>query len=339
MKAAIIRITDLLVNCDNPNISRQIQDVMDDLDICEWVEFQDQEALNLLVVQTLMNSIPPEALERSTQDSEASGDDNHPRLRYNVGATVSSIFECKNYLYVAYYVSLEDVLGEDATEENYKNSKINKIGSQLCTASVASDLIIVKQDLSYEVKDLNVATSMSLGDLSEYALQSDLVTIFSHRGLIVDPSGNRSEYFYIQNPLENIIMTESDYEEHYRYHEYEVFNHQLTVFVDCRFNADNSNLNESVSEIVGAKVYGRALVALSRRPEFNENPSFAHLTDDRFDSIHYLRRRSPDTTAYVAKSEKVYMNFDKILDLARNRYSSIDVRSIDSLTEVLNEDR
>lgn len=342
MKAAIIRITESLVNCDRPDIQDQIQDIVDDLDIVEWDNFEDTQSLNLLVLQTLMNSIPKEALERTELDKENEADTEQAqeRLRYNVGATAANIYECRDYLYVAYFVSLEDLVGKDVIdEETYRGNRINRFGSQITSANVASDMVLVRQDLSYEVQDLNIATSMAPGSMVEYSMVRDLATIFYHRGLVVESDGKCAEYHYIQNPLENVIMVEADYEAHYRSHEYEAFNHQLTVFVDTRFNHSNSEINNKASLLAGSKVYGRVLVSLSRRPDFNENPAYADLTDARFDNLLFLRSRNPESTAAVAKSEKVYMNFDKILELAKSRYSGLPIRSAESLNNVLNEDR
>lgn len=337
MKAAIIRITDLIIDCNKTNILEQIQDIVDDLDVFSFIEFKDQESLNFLILQTLMNSIPREDLERTVIDNQTESTDT--RLKYNVGATVANIFESQNYLYAAYYVAFEDLMKNDSNKDSeQKNVKINMFGSQICSADVASDLIIVKHDLMYDVRDLNIATSMSLSNVDEYTFIRDIMTIFNHRGLIIDPDDKKSEYFYIQNPLENIILTESDYEKFYRFHEYEVFNYQLTVFVDIRCNADNSKLNETVSRVTNSKVYGRALLSLSKRPEFRENPDFADLTDTRFDMIMYLKSRGPDTTPSISKSD-AYANFDKILELAKIRYSTISMKSLNSLTNILNEDK
>lgn len=339
MKAAIIKITDFAIDCDRSNILDQINDIVDDFDIFKWEEFQDNESLNLLVLQTLMNSIPKEALEK-TEKNQNSELKEGSRLRYNVGATVVNIYESLNYLYAAFYVSLEDILQKDTIdEEDYKNAKINHFGSQICSANVASDLVIVRYDLMYEVQDLNIATNMNLTNLIQYTMIHDLVTIFQHRGLIVEPNGDTTEYYYIQNPLENVILTDSDYEKHYRFHDYEVFNHQLSVFVDIRCNSENSILNDTVSRITNSKVYGRALLSLSKRPEFTENPDFVDLTDERFESIAYLRSRSPDTTMAISKSDKTYVNLDKIFEVAKNRYSNMVVIPLDTLTIVLNNDK
>lgn len=340
MKAAIIRITDLTINCDKTNILEQIQDIIDDPDVFELVDFDGQESLNFLVLQTLMNSIPREALEKTVKDSRTDTATEDSRLRYNVGATVANIFESKDYIFAAYYVALEDISDtvDDSNTIDTHNTKLNLFGSQLCSAHVASDLIIIKQDLSYEIRDLNIATSMAPSTIVEYTFVRDIATIFEHRGLIVDPTGTKSEYFYYQNPLENVILTDSNYEKYYRFHEYEVFNYQLTVFVDIRCNSNNSTLNEAVSFITNSKVYGPALLSLSKRPDFRENPAFVDLTDSRFDIILFLRSRDPEITKAIDKSDKVYVNFDKILELAKTRYSNVPIRSVQSLVGILNED-
>jgi hypothetical protein len=339
MKAAIIRITDCSVNYDRTDILAQIQDIIDDLDVFSLQEFDNQEALNLLVMNTLMNSIPHEALERSVVDSDHNNEEQSERLKYNVGATVAGIYENHDYLYAAYFVTLEDVLGKESiTKEEFNAANINHFGTQICSANVASDIVVVRQKLNYEVKDSNVATTMSLSNISEYDLVRDLVTIFQHRGLVVESNGDTTEYFYIQNPLENVIMTESDYESHYRYHEYEAFNHQVTIFIDLRYNEENADLNESASQIAGAKIYGRVLVSLAKRPDFSETPPYVDLTDDRFESIRFLRSRSTEIMQNIAKSEKTYVNFDKILNLSKSRYTNLPIKSTSSLIENLNRE-
>jgi hypothetical protein len=330
MKAAIIRITDDYIDFDRTDILEQIQDIFDDPNTFELVDIDvdDPENINAMILKIVMNSVPQKMLE---SDNEV-GDN----LKYNVGVTAMGIHETKNHLYACYFLSIGDLLKTDQlTKEDHDNVNLNRFGSQLTSSDVASDLVIVKHNLSYSVDGHNIKTDMQMDNVLEYTLVRDMVSLFKHRGIIVEADGKRREYHYIQNPIENIIMAESDYEDHYRYHEYEVFNHQITIFVDNRENRDDVNINSIATKLSGHKTYGRVMISLSKMPDFDEMPSFAELTDERFDYIEFLRSRSTELTKSIAKSDKAYVNFDKILEVAKSRYSDRPIKPIEAYSDLL----
>lgn len=325
MKAGVLRITDEVVDCDRTDILEQVRDILDDPENLILIEINDQN-LNELIINTLMNSVPRELLE-NTDNADT---------KYTIGASGIGLCETKNSIYVAYFISLEDLLRKERIDrDDYESSNINRFGSQITSHNVASDVVIVKQRLSYDVSNKNIAASMSADSVTEYSLSQDLTTIFKHRALIVGAnndfeSATLVEYHYIQNPLENVILTDSDYESHYRYHEYEVYNHRITVFVDLRESHNDENLNIVASHITGHKIYGKVLISLSGKPEFNSSAPYTDLTNDRLRLIAAIRSRSTDLTAEIGPSDKEYINFDKLLEIASITHSEIPIRPIET---------
>jgi hypothetical protein len=332
MQIAILRIAEDFIDCDKTNILEQIQDIFCDPTIFELKDIEDEKSKNDIIMDTLLNSVPKTLLE--TKSDETKSD----KPKYNVVATAINIYETDNCIYIGYFISLEDLLKkQNVTKEDY-NSDINIFASQLTSENVSSDMLIIKYNLSYNITGKNISSSMELTNITENTLANDLVTIFRHRALVVASDGSTGEYFYIRNPLENVIMTDGNYEDYYRYHEYEVFNHQIAVFVDIRENQDNSTLNKLASYISGSKVYGKVLIALAKKPMFNEAPSYVDLTDARFNLIHNLRGRSTKITEKFESTDMNYINFDKLLQVSKKKIEDLPIKSVESFENTLNSD-
>lgn len=312
MQVAIIRKTSEYVDCDKTNIQEQIQDIVDDPTI---FELDKTDNIDEFVLKTLMKDKPHQ----------------------HVAATAVGICETEYSVYACHFI--EKTVDVDL-------ELINAFGSQLVSTTVVSDLIIAKYDLSYNTEShnesINISTKSNLSNIVEYNLVRDLVSIFKHRAVEVDVdvdididvNGEFKEYFYIQNPLENIILEDPNYKDNYRYHEYEVFDYRLTVFVEVLDSLKPPKpLNKFASQLTNVKTYGRVFLSLSKQPEYNETPPYADLTNKRLELIHFLRSRSTEITKTIPRSDKSYLNFDKILELAKIRYLDMPIRPISILED------
>jgi hypothetical protein len=331
MKVAIIKITDMSIDCDRVDISDQLEEILEDQDIFVFENISDTDSLNELLMSTLMNSVPKDKIiSHKKTDSDN---------KYSITCSTSSFYESKDFLYTINYVSLEDIMkAESITKDEFVKSglKTNIFASQLASTIVVSDAVIIRWKLSYDIKDSNVSTKTDIGDVSEYLLMSDLIPVFKHKGLIITADKDMKYFEYIQQPLENIIMTDSDYEKHYRYYEYEVFNHILMVSVDIRPDIHNSKYNSVISQLTGSTVYGDVLVSISKRPVFNELPSYIDLSTDLFNNIYFLMARSHELVKPIATSDTTYFNFFKLLELSKNKYSKLPLSQISA--EILNKE-
>ena len=321
MKAAILRITDEVVDCDKANIYEQVKDILEDPENLTIADVMDAE-VNDLIMNVLMNSVPREYLENKDDASS----------KYSIGASGIGMCETKDSLYAVYFIALEDLLRKtEITESDYRSVTINRFASQITGQNVASDMVIVKQNLKYSVDGKNVSTQMEYTNLNEYSLIQDITTIFLHKGIIANVDGTTSSYEYIQNPLENVILAEGDYEKNYRYHEYEVLNHRISVFVDMREEKNDNNINATASHITGHRVYGKALISLSRRPEYGSDAPYSDLTERRLKLIVDIRSRTTDSTQDIGGNE--YVNFDNLLELSAAECANLPISPVLSYLE------
>jgi dGTP triphosphohydrolase len=343
MKAAIIKLNNTHIDCVRTDVLEQIQDILEDSDICTMRDITDHDSYNALVMDTLLKSVPLELVEsidsvesNKSQADPNSADQNPSRMKYNITSTMAYVYEDRDYAYLCSFVSLEDLLHKDTiTEEEYKtHSKthsMNIFASQLTSSNVASDAIIVKLKIDYTIVKYNIASKMDYSSIVEYQFARDLESVFKHRGIVLSASGDKTGYFYIQQPLENVIMTDADYSKHYRYYEYEVFNHIVVMYIDIRESNANSadRINKTASELAGSTVYGDVLLSLTKKPMFDEQPSFISLSDKTFSMIHFLMSRSHDVLKLPGSATE-YINFYKLLELSQQRYADLPVRQISS---------
>lgn len=306
-KVGILYKTDEHVDYNRTNIREQIEDILDDPNNLQFKEYQSEEEMFKII-----------------HDSLGSPD---------VGVTACNIYETKDVLYAGYFIDYTEFINHDRTEEEQKehakNVQLHIFGSQLTSHHVTSNLVIVKKKLEYVVDGNNVKTKTVPDTVTRYELTDILEKIYVKDGVVVDTDGQLSQYQYIVNPLEHLMMTDNDYEEHYVYHEYEVYNHVMMVIVDVREN--NGTLNKTATLLCNKPVMGKVFVALYRKPEFNENPPYASLSIDRFNSILNIRKRSAELTTGMDNSSKEYVNFEKILQLENEKHSNIKVLQTDQI--------
>jgi len=315
MKAVIIYNTKASINFDKTNIKEQFDDYFDDPDIFDMKDFKDPESMFTLISKTL----------------------NHG----NKGVTASNIWEDKNYIYEGYFIDITEVLNLHETESDSKKSipvpkiDMNVLGSQITSQHVTSNLVIIKNKLSYEVKDNNIKTIKTPCDLTRLDLLETMETLFIKTGLNVSVDGNIKPFKYIMNPLENEILSDNLYQKHYVLHEYEIYNHVVIIIADTR--EINGKLNKTASYIANCPVNGNVIIALYKKPEFDESPPYVSITSQKLNDILFIRQRSPASTTGLTNSNHEYVNFEKLIELEKLKHKDKPIITIENIKgELLN---
>lgn len=323
MKGIVIFNNDEQINCDKTNIREQIQDIFDDPNVISFREFNDELSM-MSTIHTILG-------------------------KPDVGITGCNIYETRDELYAAYFVDMteridyskinnkpdmaEDEKNEEIVKqikEQQKDIKINMFASQITSQHVTSNMIIIKHKLGYEISGTNIKTityPSSINSMSE--IIDVLENIFVKTGYIIKTDGSIQPYQYIMNPIEHLIMTDSNYQEHYTYHEYEIYTHIIMIVVDKRML--NHDLNIAGTYLAGQPVNGDIHVAFYRKPEYDEHPPYITVKKERLMDIIEIRKKSPTSTNGMQNTEKEYINFEKILELEVAKHSSkpcIDISKI-----------
>jgi uncharacterized protein YfkK (UPF0435 family) len=317
IKIGIIQKTDEIVDFNKTNIEQQIEDILDDMTIFNWSVFETEE--------TDKHKINHELLEHIT---DLFGEK-------NAKLTAVNIIESKSYLYAGYFIDYtETMIGktEEELEEqkkNFRQEDLNTFASQLTSHNVVSKMIIVKYDLFYEINQekQNIKTIMNISKFQQYELQNELVKIYRKEGCIIHPNNDISAYPYINNPLEHLILTDKNYQEHYRIHEYEVYSKILKVIVD---NRENTNINLYASRLCGHKVYGTVFVSMCKKALGDEDTPYEILSIDVLKELIRIRGCSTHlTTKFSTDTRKYYVNFEKLVSIENKKVSENEIKKYD----------
>lgn len=300
MHLAILHKTNNYVDHNQINIRQQIENILDDPNILQFKKFDDQESMYTLIYHALKNNI-----------QENSNDLNEKKLCI----TACNIWENRDTLYAGYFI---DPVELDVNPDD--KIDLNLFGSQISSQRVTGTLVIVKSTLTYDIIDNNLKTNSSPSNLTHYELLNIIENIYVKTGIILDTDGTIKTYNYIVNPMEHLILTDADYANHYVYHEYEVYTHIIIVIVDVR--KKNDKLNDNATMLCGYPVKGTVFVGLYRKPDYNENPPYVDLSVDRFNNILCIRQKSTSLTTNMEKSDKDYVNFDKLLELEKDKHDN-----------------
>lgn len=318
MKALILRLTDDRIDCDKTNIREQIEDILDDPNNVQFKEFTDENSMFNLIYTALG--------------------------KHRVGVTASNIWENKDFLYAGYFIDMIDMIDHNSVhnedeeimlknlKEAQKKINVHMFGSQITSQHVVSNLVIIKQKLSYTINDNNIKTKttpMTINSLAEIINIFEL--LFKKEGLVIKTDGSIHSYTYIMNPIEHLMLTDNDYEKHYVYHEYEVYTHVIMIVADTR--EINGGLNETATLLAGNPVNGDVFVALYRKPEYNENPPYISLNKDRLSDILAIRQKSASLTTNFnnVSTEKEYINFEKLLELEKKKHEHLSTLSVSEM--------
>ena len=148
MRAFILNFTDEQIDCNKTNIREQLEDIFDEPDNITSIEFTNNNDM-LEMIHTALN-------------------------KPMVGVSVCNLWEDKNVVYYGYFIDIMDMTNHSEianiadnneeimsqkVREAQKKIKINMFASQLSSQNVASNMVIVKQQLSYNIKNNNIQTS------------------------------------------------------------------------------------------------------------------------------------------------------------------------------------
>ena len=316
MKGFILFNTDDILNADNINIRDQINDIFDDPNNLGEISFSTNEEM-------LTN------VSKSLNDAK--------------GVTVCNLWESRDILYTGYYVDAVDKMNvseddEKKTEEIRKKIKVNIFSSQISSQNVASAMVVVKNSLTYEIKDNNVKTISTLASIESVNELTDVLTsIIVKDGVNLKQDGSMHIYRYISNPLEHLMLTVPNCSDIYRYHEYEIYTHVLIIVVDTTVEITKENLNKKATHIAGKPTYGDVFIGMYKKPDYNFAPPYAGLSISILDKILNIRSRSTEFTTNKSKSDHEYINFEKLLDLENKKYKDHAILDADKIEgEILN---
>jgi len=310
MNAAILSMTDQQIDCNKTNIREQIEDILDDSDNFKMAQYTDNDNLFMLIHNTL-----------STEKT--------------LNVTVCNVWENIGSLYEGYFVDIAEIENQQDNEKKDTKIRLNEFSSQITSQHVTGALIIVKRSLEYLITDNNVKTMTKPCTFSYNELLDILESKFIKNGIMIDVDGSIKSYKYIMNPIEHLILTDSDYSKNYVYHEYEVYTHVMVIF--AKVNALDERINEKASLLAGAPVNGSVHVVLYKKPEYNENPPYVSLEPSLLESIFAIRSRGSSLTTGMEKSNGEYINFEKILDLETKKHVNKPMIRVGEITgECLN---
>ena len=318
MKAAVLYKIDNQIDCDRINLREQIEDIIDDPDNLQYKEYSDESSLFFLIHSTLGES--------------------------KLGITACNIFENIDTVYVGYYIDITEVMAQEPIQNKSdektiqkpnQNVKINIFASQLTSQHVTGNLIIVKYKLIYDVANNNIKTKTIAETLTQYELLNIFESIFIKEGVVINSSGCISQYRYIMNPLEHLMLSDPRYAEHYVYHEYEIYTHIMIIIADVR--EMHGSINKIGSLLAGNPVNGTIFIAMYKKPEFSELPPYVGISINQLKLIISLRQRSTTLTTGMTRSDKEYVNFEKLLELENKKHFDKPLLELNDITgELLN---
>jgi len=299
LSIGIIKLNDIKINSSKTNIKEQIEDIIYDDDIFKLHKVKSNQELQEYAHFTL-----------------------NPDKKLTV--TQHNFYEKRDYFYSAFYVDYLDI--ED--KENVKN--INSFGSCIVSSVAVSDLYIVKNKLTYEIKENNVKTNFEYVDFEMYELIDVLTNLFHLDGVSINEDGEMKEYKYTENPmicLKNI--------QDYIYHEYEIYTKVLMVIVNTKEN--NNKLNEKATLIAGHPVRGSVYFALMNKAQSatEQYVPYFNLTIPMLNNILAIRSRDINITTNHTQSEYDYINFEKLLELDVEKHSSKTPKNATKIVGVL----
>lgn len=307
MKVLIINNIEASINCDRLDIRTQLEDLLDDDDNAYFKTFVSDQNLMEIIYETL--------------DKPS-------------GVTACNIWEDKHSLYAGYFIDIAEKIDYEELDNLDLNSdsdlklkkynvdfKSNILGSQITSQHVTSKLIIVKQALSYSRNDNNIKTETTPCDIGSLNnILNIFESLFIKDGVVIKSDGSMHSYKYIMNPLENIILTDPDYEQNYVYHEYEIYTHIIIIIADTR--QKNGTLNVNASFLAGSPVKGDVFVALYKKPEYNETPPYVTLSTTLLTDILFIRKKSVSLTTGLNRADREYINFLYLIDLEKKTHSN-----------------
>jgi len=309
----LLKQCDIAIDHLRNNVLQQIEDIFEDTDYCEQIQFSDHEDM----------------LKRISEHIN----DNKKELIIS-GINLS---ETKDSLYVLYYIDppLLDCDHENLIGTNNKSDRkdINLFASQLAEETVYGNAVICRMKIVYKFNDQNISSTIEPDTVNMQDFVEKIGEKFIKNGIVSNVDGSIDRYKYASNPLEPLMASVADYDKFYRYHEYEFFNMVLQVIVDIREDRCESNINQGSSFICNQIVHGRTWIGMYRKPYFNENPPYISIDHQLLEKIIKIKNYSSTIGTGVSVSPEQYINFYTLVDLECERLPKNSQRNIKTINQ------
>lgn len=305
----LLKKCDISIDHNRDNILEQIEDIFEDDDYCDKIQFNDCKEMYERISELLNNEKSKCVLS---------------------GINLS---ETKDNLYVIHYIDTKQCVGEETVTEAIDHKNINLLASQLADESVYGNAVICRMKIVYGFEGTNVSSHMDSDTIIMRDFIEKIGAKFIKTGMVMNVNGSMESYKYASNPLEPLIARVANYDKFYRYHEYEFFNMVLQIVVDIREEKLETNINHNASFICNQLVYGRSWIGMYRKPYYNEIPPYISIDCEILEKIIRVRNRSPTIGTGVSVSPDHYINFYMILDLENNRTVQSNPRHIKAVVQ------
>lgn len=317
----VIRKTEELVDFKMTNIKTQIEDILDDPNIYEKIEIKKDTNENM--EKNILDLISKEIMDKLGKKK--------------ITLSSNKIMENKDHILISYFIDKqEDLYGksDDEIEEiknNFDKKELNMFGSQIVGSESITDVYLVKYSLKYTIEKKNIKTEKYMVNLERHDLENSLYKVYVKTGFVLNCDGTFGTYDYIEHPIEHLIITDKDWQDNYRTHEYEIFNRVIIVTIDIR---ENEKLNLNASYLTGYKTFGTVFIGMYEKSIDNEN-KYVDTTKDIMKKIINIRgtdQKKTENFSIVDNNE--YINFENLIE-----QESLHVKELKyDTSKVLNED-
>lgn len=307
---ALLNINLLEVQEKRSNIKNQIENIIDE--ICSFVSFDTNEKTNLY--KTMFSNLSLVSKESP-----------------NVNLT--PIVDTQNDMYIIAYVDLL----QHTPPEQYVTFQphFNTFCSQISNKNIIGTCAIAKLNIYYTFKDGTITMDTYPTNLDKYELIDVLCSLFVKQGIIAKASGEIVNYTYNNN--DPFVPFLKDFNSDFKLIDIEIYNRLLRIVFNTKLSKTSAPLNENASFLCNKFVYGDVYCVLLNKPSYNDELEFTSLSNDIFNRIVQLKKKSEFEGTQTASEN--YINFEISLHTALETYKSHPDRTLDMLDCVsLNED-
>lgn len=186
---------------------------------------------------------------------------------------IEDLYYTSDYVYQAIFKSVSKdgsytMLLEDS----------NKLATQMLGEKhiVDGNMIIIKRSI--------INNDFDYVDISFDDITQILRSQFLHKAVIIKPSSDIEEQYYVYNPLE--INFGQSHLDNTRYHEFKFLEYRLFFHIDINAERTNDHLNKMASVIYGKNIYGNVLISLSDNSD--SSPLNLNISTDIIRQIYYV---------------------------------------------------
>ena len=291
MQLIVVKDTDRSVDCNLSNIEEQLDQILEDQDIIECKKFN-----NINEMVEIIGSYFEE---------------NSDVVVYGL----NDIDEHNNVI-IGYFL---DTLVQD--ESKVKNIKCNQFASQIITQTecVTGPFIIVKMSMDKErpeeIEENNFSKLFNgfPQDLHLCELRDIILNIYIKVGIVLETDGSMSTYTYTHCPIEPIMKIDQEYEKHYKYDEYEIYNSVLIMIVKLD-ESEQDLINKNASYLANKIIKNRVFIGLYKKPFYNESAQYKSLSIETMEKICHLRAIYKGNTPQPMDDIASFISLTKIID-------------------------